>query len=111
MKILIILVKIILRSLGIAIPEAVNAETPIYIYTPCVTSKDSEPTLEAPEFEQKMKEAGYRQVEKDGKMEWDADYKVKRAMVYRYVGEFGEATCVVEITGHSKFPNTVPPRE
>ncbi len=110
MQIFFVMLFVLSGALGFVIPEIVLAEVPIYIYTPCVTSNDGEPSLEIPEFEKKMKEAGYKKLEHNGEMEWDADYKIKRAMVYRYVDGFGEATCVVEITNRSVPSNAGGPR-
>jgi hypothetical protein len=79
------------------IPTAASPTEPAYIYSPCVTTRGTEAanaTLEAPAFDEKMRELGYKQV--GGK--WQANYKIVRAAVYRWVDEFGEAVCTVEIT-------------
>ncbi len=80
------------------IPAAASPTEPAYVYSPCLTSRGrdvADATLEAPAFDEKMKALGYKQ-RADGK--WDADYKVIRTEVFRWVDDYGEAICAVEIT-------------
>jgi hypothetical protein len=65
---------------------------------PCVTMRGgdaADATLEAPAFDEKMQAFTCKQ-RADGK--WDADYKIIRTEVFRWVDDYGEAICAVAIT-------------